>query len=413
MFDRITIASGWMLKLMAIFRHARREPSGPEMDRMSTTARRLLRLAGFLTWSLAGLPLFIRLFQRPMAFEQPRYQLWLACFFIFGVTFGLTPWSEGSARRRRIQLSSLAVQVGTALVMISLICTGHEGALLVIVAAQLGWFLSLRRALLWVAIQAVLMGAILVLSWPMADVLSLMATYVAFQVLALFSCFLAASEASARSGLASANNELRATGELLANTSRMAERERISRELHDTLGHHLTALSLNLEAASHLAHDNALVQINRAQSVTKLLLSDLRDVVSTLRGQDPIPLAQALRTLVAGVPSPQIHLATADDLAIDDPKRAHAVLRCVQEIITNVVRHAAAEHLWIELTRTDGGIAIQAKDDGRGAKDLRFGHGLTGMRERLEQVGGTLNIETQPAKGFRLEAWMPVSGGIA
>jgi signal transduction histidine kinase len=116
---------------------------------------------------------------------------------------------------------------------------------------------------------------------------------------------------------------------------------------------------------------------------------------------------------VADVPAPQIHLATADDLAIDDPKRAHAVLRCVQEIVTNVIRHAAAEHLWIELTRTDGGISIQAKDDGRGAKELRFGHGLTGMRERLEQVGGTLKIETQPAGGFRLEAWMPVSGGIA
>jgi len=171
-----------------------------------------------------------------------------------------------------------------------------------------------------------------------------MATYAAFQVLALFSCFLAASEASARSELDRANSELRATGELLANTSRMAERERISRELHDTLGHHLTALSLNLEAANHMAQDDALVQIQRAQSVMKLLLSDVRDVVSALRGQDPIGLAQALRTLVAGVPAPQIHLLMADNLAIDDPMRAHAVLRCVQEITTNVIRYAAARN---------------------------------------------------------------------
>src|SRR5260221_4533836 len=160
--------------------------------------------------------------------------------------------------------------------------------------------MSLRYALLWAVIQAVLMGAILALGWPLASIPSLMATYVAFQVLALFSCFLAASEAGARSELARVNRELRATGELLANTSRMAERERISRELHDALGHHLTALSLNLEAASHMARDNTLVQIQRAQSVTKLLLSDLRDVVSALRGEDPIELAQALRTLVAG-----------------------------------------------------------------------------------------------------------------
>ena len=398
---------------MANFRRARCETPGVEMDKMSPEARRLLRLAGFLTWSLAGLQLFVWLFETPGLLQQPRYQLWLACFFIFGVTFGLTPWNEGAGRSRRIQLALLAVQAVTALVMLVLVCSGHEGALLVLVAAQLGWFMSLRRALLWVVIQAVLMGAILGFGWPLASILSLMATYVAFQVLALFSCFLAASEAGTRSELARANRELRATGELLANTSRMAERERISRDLHDALGHHLTALSLNLEAASHMARDNTLVQVQRAQSVTKLLLSDVRDVVSALRGEHPIGLAQALRTLVAGVPAPQIHLVMADNLAIDDPMRAHTVLRCVQEIITNVIRHAAARHLWIELTRTDGGIAIRAKDDGRGAKEVRPGHGLTGMRERLEHVGGTLQIETQPAKGFRLEAWMPVSGALA
>jgi len=387
------------------------EPHHHKMDEMSPEARGLLRLAGFLIWSLAGLPLFARLVQVPELLHQPRYWLWLTCFFVFGATFGLTRWNVSSPNGRLLQFASLAVQAITALVMIILVCSGHEGALLVLVSAQLGWFMSLRRALLWVSTQAALMGVIL--AFGGRSTLSLMSTYVGFQVLALFSCFLAASEASARSGLARANSELRATGELLANTSRLAERERISRELHDTLGHHLTALSLNLEAASHLAQENALVQIQRAQSVTKLLLSDVRGVVSVLRGEDPIGLAQALRTLVAGVPAPQIHLLIAEDLAIDDPMRAHTVLRCVQEILTNAVRHAAAGNVWIELARTGSGIAIRARDDGRGAKEVRPGHGLTGMRERLEQVGGTLEIETQPAKGFRIQAWMPVSGGVA
>src|SRR5712691_9522611 len=254
------------------------------MGKMSPEARGLLRCAGFLIWFLAGLPLFVRLVQVPELLQHSRYLCWLTCYFVFGATFGLTRWDAGSPRGRRLQLSLLAVQAITALVMIVLVCSGHEGALLVLVAAQLGWFMSLRRALLWVAVQAILMGAILTLGWPLRTTLSLMATYVGFQVLALFSCFLAASEASARDELARANSELRATGELLANTSRLTERERISRDLHDTLGHHLTALSLNLEAASHLAGDNTLVQIQRAQSVTKLLLSDPRGVVSALRG---------------------------------------------------------------------------------------------------------------------------------
>jgi signal transduction histidine kinase len=378
---------------------------------MSPEARGLLRFAGFLIWSLAGLPLFVGLVQMPDLLQQPRFWLWLTCFFVFGATFGLTQWNVSSPQGRRLQLASLAVQTTTALVMIVLVCTGHEGALLVLVSAQLGWFMSLRRALLWVAAQAALMGAILTFGGHAT--LSLMSTNVGFQVLALFSCFLAASEASARSGLARANNELRATGELLANTSRLAERERISRELHDTLGHHLTALSLDLEAASHRAQDKTLVQIERAQSVTKLLLSDLRQVVGALRSEDPMGLAQALRTLVAGVAAPEIHLLIAEDLAIDDPMRAHTVLRCVQEIITNGMRHAAAENLWIELERTDSGIMIRARDDGRGAKEVQPGHGLMGMRERLEHVGGTLEIETQPAKGFRIAARMPESGGVA
>ena len=74
----------------------------------------------------------------------------VACFLIFGLTFGLTPWNEGSAGPRRIQLVLLAVQAVTALVMLVLVCSGHEGALLVLVAAQLGWFMSLRHAFLWV-----------------------------------------------------------------------------------------------------------------------------------------------------------------------------------------------------------------------------------------------------------------------
>src|SRR6266852_5051251 len=143
------------------------DPRHPKMDGMSPEARGLLRLAGFLIWSLAGLPLFVGLVQAPELLHQPRYWLWLTCFFVFGATFGLTRWNVSSANGRRLQLASLAVQTTTALVMIVLVCTGHEGALLVLVSAQLGWFMSLRRALLWVVVQAVLMGAILTVGWPL------------------------------------------------------------------------------------------------------------------------------------------------------------------------------------------------------------------------------------------------------
>lgn len=357
--------------------------------------------------------MFVSLIQVPQLLRDERHWLWLACFFGFGITFGLTTWTVWPEKPKPRQLAALAVQTLTPLMMILLVCSGHEGSLLVIVAAQLGWLLPLRQAMTWMTIQAVLMGTILAFSRSASVSLFLMSTYVGTQILALFGCFLAASEASLRSDLANANTELRATGELLANTGRLAERERISRELHDTLGHHLSALSLNLEAARHLTQDDALVQIQRAQAVTKLLLSDVRGVVTTLRGEDPIGLVHALKTLVEGVPTPQIHLLIPEELAVSDPVHAHTLLRCVQEIVTNTVRHAAASNLWIKLTSTENGVVIHARDDGRGAKQVFPGHGLIGMRERLEHVGGTLEIETQPAKGFRVNAWMPLSGGAA
>ena len=129
------------------------------MAEMSPEARGLLRFAGFLVWFLAGLPLFVQVVQVPELLHQSRYICWLSCYFAFGTTFGLTRWDTGSSGTRRLQLGLLAIQAATALVIIVLVCSGHEGALLVLVAAQLGWFMSLRHALLWVGTQAVLMGS--------------------------------------------------------------------------------------------------------------------------------------------------------------------------------------------------------------------------------------------------------------
>ncbi len=259
---------------------------------MSTDSVRLLRHAGFIVWALAGVPLLVRIGRSPTLLTEPQYWVWLGCFVIFVTAFAWTGWRLTPARGR--QFLSLSIQTASALAMIALVCTGQEGALLVIVAAQLGWVLPLRTALAWIVLQAFLMCTVLVVFGPPHVSLPLVTTYLGFQVLALFSCFLTAREATARSELARANRELIATRELLANSSRLAEREHISRELHDTLGHHLTALSLNLEAASHMAGGTALAQVQRAQEVTKSLLSDVREVVSALRQEEPVRLRESL-----------------------------------------------------------------------------------------------------------------------
>ena len=88
--------------------------------------------------------------------------------------------------------------------------------------------------------------------------------------------------------------------------------------------------------------------------------------------------------------------------------QAQVVVRCVQEIITNTVKHAQAQNLWITLTATAEGIEISARDDGRGVSKVHMGNGLKGMTERLHQFGGRMACESARGRGFSVKAWVPL-----
>jgi signal transduction histidine kinase len=232
--------------------------------------------------------------------------------------------------------------------------------------------------------------------------------FMGISLFAFMSSVVGLRQHAARDELRKLNSELHATQALLADNTRIAERVRIARELHDLVGHHLTALTLNLEVATHLVEGKALEHVQQARSLAKLLLADVREVVSDMRQGDTVDLAKALRTLVGGVPEPRIHLDLPSEQLLTDPQRAQVLLRCTQEIITNSVRHARARNLWIRLTTARGGLAMSARDDGRGVNVVQVGNGLTGMSERLAQVGGKLEIESGRGAGFTLHAWMPM-----
>jgi signal transduction histidine kinase len=233
--------------------------------------------------------------------------------------------------------------------------------------------------------------------------------FLGISLFAFMSSVVALRQHAARDELRKVNSELQATQALLAENTRIAERVRIARELHDLVGHHLTALTLNLEVATHLAQGKALEHVQQAHSLAKLLLADVREVVSDMREDDKVDLAAALRTLVEGVPEPRIHLDLPDELAMTDPLRAQVLLRCAQEMITNSVRHAQARNLWLRLLLDEDGVAMTARDDGRGVDRIEAGNGLNGMAERLRQLGGELKIESSPGAGFSLQAWVPLA----
>lgn len=369
----------------------------------------LLRYAGLFAWLCASVPLVLRFwYAEPLGYEQ--YMAW----WILHLVFGFTYWNQVRSLPVRTSLPHRLLIVSVLTVSALGIClvaqTSLGGILLLIVAGLLPWILPVAMALVWLIGQNALFVVVFntIPEITMTDAALMGGLFLGISGLAFMSGMVALQQHMARDELRKVNSELRATQALLADNTRIAERVRIARELHDLVGHHLTALTLNLEVATHLVDGKALEHVQQARSLAKLLLADVREVVSEMRLDDKVDLAAALRTLVSGTPEPRIHLDLPSELALTDPPRAQVLLRCAQEMITNSVRHARADNLWISLRQDATGLALTARDDGRGVSEVEAGNGLKGMAERLRQLGGELQIETGSGAGFALRAWVPM-----
>jgi signal transduction histidine kinase len=383
---------------------------------------RLLRYAGLFTWGAVGLWLLNVWLDPAFVLPEPgetltlRIMRWLAVYLVFGLVYWWITRDLGQRRPGFADHALLLVLTACAIGVSYFSGTGLGSILLMVVAGLLPWLLPLRIGVAWliggnIAIIPVFIEA---LDFPPMIAVLQSLGYLGFSSFVFVTALVARQQAQAREEQRRLNAELRATRALLGESVRVNERTRISRELHDLLGHHLTALSLNLEVASHLAPEGrARDHVQQAHTLARLLLTDVREVVSQLRDGGAIDLCAALQPLSENVPSLDIHMDIEAPLTLDDPERAHVLLRCTQEIITNAVRHANAHNLWISAQREGGNIVMAARDDGRGADHLVAGNGLRGMRERLQQYGGDLKIETRPGAGFCLQLTLPASAIMA
>jgi signal transduction histidine kinase len=308
----------------------------------------------------------------------------------------------------------LMVLTGSAVAISYYSASGLGSILLMVAACVLPWLLSLPAGVAWLVLSEFLVVPVYVrwldMSWLEALMQSLL--YAGFSGFVFVTSLVARQQAQAREEQRRLNAELRATRALLAESARINERTRISRELHDLLGHHLTALSLNLEVAGHLVEGKAQEHVNQAHTLAKLLLSDVREAVSRLRVQDSIDMSATLLPLADHVAGLEIAMEMPQPFRLDDPERAHVLLRCTQEIITNAVRHAQANRLQLHYRIEDRTVRLQARDDGRGAESPIAGNGLRGMRERLSAYGGRVEIETAAGRGFSLDIVLPLDDGV-
>jgi len=193
----------------------------------------------------------------------------------------------------------------------------------------------------------------------------------------------------------------------LAQSSRAGERLRIARDIHDLLGHQMTALILNLEVATHKTTGYGQVQVERALALAKMLLGDLRSAVSDIRENPALDFERALAELITDIPGLTVKLEAEEGLRVNDPATAEVVLRCIQEALTNTLRHAGAISCHIRLYRHDAELVLEIADDGASPPSVTPGNGLTGMQERIRALAGSLSWHG--GSGFHLQARLPLA----
>src|SRR6476659_7715352 len=369
----------------------------------------LLRYAGLFTWAVVGIPLFLNSMYFPAGdAEQPTLSPYIygstVAYFVFGIAYWLVTRDLGVRRPRKFDIALLAVLTISAIAFSKFTGTGLGSILLMLVSGVIPWLMPLGVGVTWLILQHVPLVPVFEGQGftPVFAVLQAV-MYVGYSSFTFITGLVAKQQALAREEQRRLNAELRATRALLAESSRMSERLRISRELHDLLGHHLTALSLNLEVAGNLIDGKAQEHVNQAHTLAKLLLSDVREAVSHLRDADAIDMAATLLPLADHVAGLDIKMEMPKPFRLDDPERAHVLLRCTQEIITNAVRHAQAQTLWLHYRQDGRVVRLHAHDDGRGAAAPIAGNGLRGMRERVAAYGGRVEIETATDGGFALD----------
>lgn len=379
---------------------------------MATHSHRFLRVVGFSIWLTLLLPVLVGAYKKTEGLNWPKAYPWIVLWLFFGVALWLA--TAPGHRRPGFRITMLALQTLAAICMSWLQPNYYVGFLLVIIAWQLAFLLPQKMAIGWVWVQTLLLLIILApicntgWGWAASGI------YLGFQSFALMTGFLARREMQAKAEQARINAELLAARELLADSSRSFERLRISQELHDVLGHRLTALSLHLEVALNAPFaEEKEAHVLRAQEVTRGLLTDVREVVGALRHSEGLDVERALKVLCNTAPGLAVHLSMPDRLRIEEPERSQSLLRCVQELITNTLKHAQASNLWIVIGASDGVLRVNAQDDGCGSDGyIRMGFGLSGMQERFERLGGGVEVDRTRSKGFSLSAWMPLSPGV-
>ncbi|MBZ0113472.1 MAG: sensor histidine kinase [Thermoanaerobaculia bacterium] len=208
------------------------------------------------------------------------------------------------------------------------------------------------------------------------------------------------------------NATLRLAHDEVERLAKIAERERIARDLHDLLGHTLSVVVLKSELASKLADQDpvrAAQEIREVEAICRQALTEVRQAVKGYRTeasgiqQELANASRALELARVAFECEQDDLTLAAELL---PRQESAMALALREAVTNVVRHAGASRCWVRLFKDEASYNLEVSDDGCGGLAPE-GSGLAGMRERVESLGGRVEREGNP--GTRLAVSLPLA----
>jgi signal transduction histidine kinase len=335
----------------------------------------------------------------------------LYLLFLLGhlITHGFFSFISGSRRVRIVGviLSSLAVLGLTLCLFFAIVALFST-----LIVTQLAQYIDKKKAYLLAVLVPCLGIAIdlfygRTLDYPVVSY-PVILIYGTFNILALLAHFHLIDEQKLKDETLLLLRELKATQSLLKATTERNERIRIARDLHDSLGHQLTALSLQLEVASHIDDDAKDIHLEQAKKISKSLLSDIRETVSDIRRKDDRELAVALRALVTGIPNLEVSLEMNLDESCVDATQVEVIFRSVQEALTNVAKHSKADRCQISLNNDSAFINIDIMDNGEKVEAIEPGNGLKGMAERINNMGGELMYLSRKC-GFYIRIRLPIS----
>lgn len=184
----------------------------------------------------------------------------------------------------------------------------------------------------------------------------------------------------------------------------LAERERIGRDLHDLLGHTLSTITLKLELSRRLSESDpgrSARERDEAEIIAREALAEVRAAVTGIRATDLAAELASARLLLAAAGVALDHDVLPTGLP---PAMERSVALVVREALTNIARHAAAARAKVSFRQDTDGLHVEVRDDGHGIRGMA-GHGLSGMRERVEAHGGRLQLDTGPAGTRVISLW--------